>query len=191
MTEEMDQGNFSLAQFPGIPEISVTHISPPSKPSSPSSSNNNSLFSASSAPQSNSTTPSPTPDPTPGASDATSKLAQHSLVGHQGNVNRAPVNQWRPQTAEAAFQQQAALVAQYYPRPQVPPSRQRPYPDEMYSQAYVPPTYSHHAAYAIPPPGSSAGMHPPGMMQPGIVMGMSMDQAGVIPPPPHPGACIP
>ncbi|OAX40282.1 hypothetical protein K503DRAFT_631502 [Rhizopogon vinicolor AM-OR11-026] len=166
MTEEMDQGNPSITQFPRIPEISVTRISPPSKSSSPSS-----LFSASSAPQSNSTTPSATPDPALGASDATSKLAQHSLVGHQGNVNRAPVNEWQPQTVEVAFQQQAAPVAQDYPRPRVQPSRLRPYPDEIYAQAYVPPS-AHHAAHAMG-------------------MGMNMVQAGAIPQRAHPGAYVP
>ncbi|OAX40285.1 hypothetical protein K503DRAFT_864764 [Rhizopogon vinicolor AM-OR11-026] len=186
MTEETVQGSFSVAKFSGIPEISVTHISPPSKSSSPSSSDHNSLFSALSALQSNSTTPSVTPDPALGASDATSKLAQHSLEGHQGSANRAPVNQWQ-------HQQRGALVAQYYPRPQVQPSRQRPFPDKMYVQAYAPRIYAHHATYPMPPNGFPAGMPHPGMMHPGIAMdmGMSMVQAGVIPQRAHPGAYVP
>ncbi|OJA14898.1 hypothetical protein AZE42_10403 [Rhizopogon vesiculosus] len=192
MVEEMVQDSFSLAKFSGIPEIPVAHISPPSKSSSSSSSDDNSPFSAISALQSNSTTPSVTPDPALGVSDATSKFARHSLVGHQGSVNSAPVNQWQPQTAKVAFQQQAAPMAQYYSRPQVQPSRLRPYPDEIYAQAYVPPS-AHHAAQAMPPNDSPAGMHPPGMVHPGTAMGMgmSMVQAGVIPQRAHPGAYVP
>ena len=145
---------------------------------SPSSSSDNSLFSANPTGfESDSTTPCATPDDNCGATANTQCNQQ------------LPAGKW--QQKEVAENQQHEVT--YQPQPQLPRQRQRPYPDEMYAPqpVYGIPQYAPQPAYGIPqytpqPAYAPNYMFPtgiaPGMMYPGIEMGM--EPAGVIPPPP-------